>query len=144
MSNVYPWDRSVNMRAQKRGKESEYFGPFKSPSISQSDDFGLPHTNILALSLHRSSILFYICDTTSISTSKIIILNILIYSHQTVSVNISVSHTQCIYIQFLLLYGDILMRFGPLNTSTILAPRSFSLTVRPSICCCLKYSLQLE
>ena len=30
------------MRAQKRGKESEYFGPFKSPSISQSDDFGLP------------------------------------------------------------------------------------------------------
>ena len=36
------WDRSDIVRAQKRGKESEYFGPFKSPSISQSDYFGLP------------------------------------------------------------------------------------------------------
>ena len=36
------WDRSEIVRAQKRGKESEYFSPVKSPSISQSDYFGLP------------------------------------------------------------------------------------------------------
>ena len=37
ISNVYPWDCSVIMRAQNAAKSPKYFGPVEGPSISQSD-----------------------------------------------------------------------------------------------------------